>query len=236
MARYDSWFDKTMVTRKGEDVFEKLDNFAIKELRHHKLLWSSWGEDEIVCPVGNDDNMARGGVRYVSFSDAPRMRLFCLSLLWRAAVTRLRGFSTISLAQDRLEMIGRMLLSHSAEPFSFFPINLVQLTTKGGWHNQSPIKQTIDLEELGTPAKVSVYRFYFDGLIIRINDDLDDPVEGRYNGIGLGENAQQLVLTVPYEGSFQDGLIRQHILESIADEKRAAIVERIFASGRRSSD
>jgi len=233
VARYDSWFDKSIVTRKGEDIFEKLDDFAIKELRRHKLVWSSWGRDEVTCPVPNDDTTKWGGVRFISFSDPARLRLFCLSLLWRAAVTKLPGFSTITLSDDRRDLIRDMLLSENAAPIHCFPINLIQLTTRGGWHNQSPIKQFLDLKEFEAPTKIGVYRFYFDGLVIRINDELDDPVPDRHKGIGLGEATPQVVLTVPYEGSFQDGLISQHILEAARDDRKASMVERIFASGRR---
>lgn len=234
MARYDSWFDKTIVTRKGEDIFELLDDFAIKELRRHKLVWSSWGDDELLLPLSHQESSeSEGNWRYVEFSDPERMRLFCLSLLWRAAVTQQPGFDTITLSGERLEIIRSMLLSNRATPFNYFPINLVQLTTKGGWHNQTPIKQVVDYEEPdGTQSKVGVYRFYMDGFIIRINDDLEDPIKDRHKGVALGESQNQLVITIPYEGSFQNELINDHMLDAITDGQKAKIVERIFGARR----
>lgn len=229
IARYDSWFDKTIVTRKGEDIFEALDTFAIAELRRQKLVWSSWAEYENVCPIGSDRIDDQWGLRHVEFSDPERLRLFCLSLLWRAATTNLTGFSTITLPPSRLGLLTDMLLSNRATPFEHFPVHLIQLRTRGGWHNQSPIKQIKRFADAdGAEREMGTFRFYMDGLVIHIDDEVDDPVHWRFKGIALGEASKQTVLTMPFEKSFQDELITGHMMNTLQDDRHANTVARIF--------
>lgn len=229
ISRFDSWFDKTLVTRKGEDIFELLDAFAISELRRHRLVWSSWDETDICCPKSSERIDDQWGVRNIAFSNPSRMRLFCLSLLWRAAMTKLPGFDTIELRPKRLQLIGDMLLSNDPSPLEHFPVHLIQLRTLGGWHNQTPIKQTKRFMDVdGSEQKVGMYRFYMDGLVIHIDDELDDPVRWRFKGQALGETEEQMVLTMPFEQSFQENLINGHMLGTMSDTENAQTVERIF--------
>lgn len=228
VARYDSWFDKTLVTRKGEDVLADLDTFAIAELRRHKLVWSSWGGD-LYCPVESQSLNERWGVREVSFANPVKMRRFCLSLLWRAALTDTPGFSTVTLPDERIKLLTELVLSDTATEFDKFPVHLIQLRTQGGWHNQTPIKQTKQFHEAdGTEQAVGLFRFYMDGLIIHVEDELDDPVRWRYKGVALGESNPYLLMTMPFEGSFQDELITRHMLDAINDEQHSITVDRIF--------
>lgn len=232
IARYDSWFDKTLVTRQGEDVFERLDTFAIAELRRHYLVWSSWG-DKSKCPVESEEFDGEKGLRKVSFSDPVKMRRFCLSLLWRAAMTNLPGFSTVKISDVRMRLLTELVLSNDATPFEHFPVHLIQLITRGGWHNQTPIKQIREFEEQGEKREVGFFRFYMDGLIIHIEDEIDDPVQWRYKDVALGESKSNFVITLPYENSYQDRLITSHMLNAMSDEKHAAVVERIFANRKK---
>lgn len=232
-ARFDSWFDKTIVTRKGEDVFERLDAFAITELRRQKLVWSSWPDEESCCPVESEPMDEQWAMRHVEFSNPERMRLFCLSLLWRAATTELAGFTDVELPPPRLQILTDMLLSDRATPFEYFPVHLIQLRTRGGWHNQTPIKQFKRFPDGdGTERDIGTFRFYMDGLIIHIDDELDDPVHWRFKGIAVGESPKQVVLTMPFEGSFQDELITSHMLDAVSDELHAATIERIFGRNK----
>ncbi|MER9585376.1 hypothetical protein [Mesorhizobium sp. M0276] len=42
-TRHSSWYDNRLVTQAGEDILAKLDDWAIKELRKARLVWSDWG-------------------------------------------------------------------------------------------------------------------------------------------------------------------------------------------------
>ena len=89
-----SWYDTALVTSPGEEILRGLDDWAIRELRQHKLIWSSWGTD---IELNTADHVqlpldAMGwGCREIEVSEPARLRLFFLSLLWRAAASsRLR--------------------------------------------------------------------------------------------------------------------------------------------------
>jgi hypothetical protein len=41
--RWTSWYDTALVTEEGEAVLSELDNWAIAQLRSHRLVWSGWG-------------------------------------------------------------------------------------------------------------------------------------------------------------------------------------------------
>ena len=45
IKRWSSWYDPCLVTQAGEDILTEFDTWAIIELRKHKLVWSSWGEN-----------------------------------------------------------------------------------------------------------------------------------------------------------------------------------------------
>lgn len=226
--RYDSWFDKTIVTRKGEDILEAYDTFAIQELRNHKLVWSSWPSGELTLPSEEIEPIAEDwGLRRIRFKDPKRLRLFCLSLLWRAAVTTRFGFTTISLSKDRLEMLRSMVEKGNAEPFEHFPVSIIQLTTSDGWHISSPTKETKYFEDVdGMQRQIGLYRFFLDGLVIHIEDETDDPILHRYKGIALGENEEQLVMTRPFAGSHQEERINGLMQDAYSEH--SALIDRIF--------
>ncbi|AWB65462.1 hypothetical protein C2869_02980 [Saccharobesus litoralis] len=158
--RSDSWYDKSIVTREGEDVLSDLDSYAIKELRSWGLLWSS-------TTLRKRASNSLQEITVVEFQEPEKMRKFFLSLLWRASVSTLPEFREITLSQEKLERLRQILMGECSDDFSFFPIALVQLPTKGPVHNFVPIKQKIGKH------KKEIYRFYMDGLIAHIH--LSDP-------------------------------------------------------------
>ena len=44
---WSSWYDYEMVTQNGEDILTEFDTKAILELRKHKLVWSSFINNEL---------------------------------------------------------------------------------------------------------------------------------------------------------------------------------------------
>lgn len=141
------------------------------------------------------------------------LRLFFLSLLWRAAVTTHPGFATVNLRHERITQLREMLLSRSALPLTTFPIGLVQLHTDGGWHNASPTLRHVDYDG----AQVTTYRFYMDGLIAIINDEETDTEADRLGESGVGTSRRLFVMSRPFEGSHQEERINSIILDSMRD-------------------
>ncbi len=206
--RFSSWYDKRLVTEAGESILERIDDRGIALLRKYKLIWSGWGPmSRLISP---DDNVSDGGTqRVVTFdcrAEADEIRLFLLSILWRAAATDRPEFSEIELAEKDLEKLRAMVVQGATSPLYFFPSTLIQLSTIGLRHNHAPIAQTKwipavkDIKEREEP----IFRFYFDGLIVHFSRL--PPTENMELGLErfwVGGEEQLSVLTVPFHQSAQ---------------------------------
>jgi len=226
VRRWSSWYDPELVTHEGEKILEKLDTWAITEFQKNKLIWSSWGTDctlgSLHTPIGNSS----WGIREVKGIDPKRLRLFFLSLLWRAAATSRGEFADVQLPPEDLEQLRHMICSHDVEPISFYPVQLTQLSTIGIIHNHAPIADAkrIPSIELGTFTRsLQIYRFYFDGLIAHIHRHASD--DGTTSSLGnliVGAEETLIISTQTYEGSYQ-GENLAAIMANIIGSKEAYI-------------
>lgn len=220
VRRFDSWFDPSMVTRTGEDILTYYDDWAIKELRRLKLVWSAWGEAEA---LPTNDIEERTGLRHLESASAPRLRLFFLSLLWRAASTSLQGYR-LSLPDNQIEMLRKMIVNKDAAPSGFFPVVLTQLTTKGPWHNAGPRAMSLAPDDQTAP--IPFFRFYFEGLIAHIYDDVSGTFAEKLESLALSDDNYINVLTRPFEESAQHDWLQEVITVNVRNHYDE--VERIF--------
>lgn len=219
--RWTSWYDKNLVCEIGENHLSEIDNWAINELRKHKLVWSGWGNRKSI-----NYKKIKGvnfGFRVVSGIDNEKLRLFFLSVLWRAAASSLVEFSSIKITKKDLEQLRIMVLSKNINPLSFYPCQLIQLTTKGIVHNQAPIQSTIpildQMENDSLEKDLFVFRFYFDGLItnIYLNNQLNDNDVQKMSGIFVGAEECIMVTAVPFDKSLQKNRLSSVITKNIKD-------------------
>jgi hypothetical protein len=204
--RSSSWYDKHLVIAEGERILADYDDWAIKILRKHAMVWSGWGPRTSL----NDIEQLQGtpyGFRSVSGDDWKKLRVFFLSLLWRAAATNRPEFGEVKLSTAHLEQLRQMVLNGEPEPIDFYAISLTQLSTVGIRHNHAPIAFTKiihSLKEGQAAKKEPTFRFYLDGLIIHFSRlptkqnatrDLGQLVVGAEDTISL--------LTVEFEHSAQ---------------------------------
>lgn len=229
--RRDSWYDPDLVTRAGEDILARYDSWAIEELRRHRLVWSGWGGDQALA----DDEMLlvpglNGiGFRSIDTIDQRRLRLFLLSILWRAAVSKMHEFSEIRMLPNERRRLTRMVLDGRAEPFSFFPVMLFQLSSRGEVHNLSPIAQH-KRRDPTNPDKgtIPIFRFHFDGLIVHFHrKDRARDVEAM-GPMMVGRGKPLLVGLRPYDGSWQEGNLEE--LKAEAEERWPGKLARIYRS------
>jgi hypothetical protein len=227
-TRRDSWYDTALVTRSGEDVLAAYDDWAIRELRRHRLVWSGWGKDDELSEKEMMSLPGTGGVgvRKIEGIDGHRLRLFFLSILWRAAASSMHEFREVRMLPGERRRLARMILDQRATPLSFYPVMLFQLSTRGRFHNHSPIAQR-KLRDPSHPEKGSIpfFRFYFDGLIVHIHRK-DKPKEVAAMGPLMVGGRDVLAVTVrPFEGSWQEGNLGELIAEAEArwPEKLAKI-------------
>jgi len=199
---FTSWYDKKIVTRKGEDILADLDSYAVTTLRRHKLVWSGWDGGSRLDPglhrMFNDTQ----GFRKVLFEDAQRIRLFCLSLLWRWSVSTLPAAAEVDLPIGQQHQLRDMILASDAGDPSVFPIEFIQLSTRGEAQNMAPIAtmKSIHDFESSTEKTVSFYRFYFDGLAVHVGMS---PKSTALHTLVLGAETDFTLATVAYEDSFQ---------------------------------
>jgi hypothetical protein len=192
-----------LVIRAGEDLLSKYDNWGIRELRKHKLIWSSWGHArELEC---DNLHLVGDGVHgfRVVYADSTRLRLFFLSLLWRAAATTRPEFNEIGLNQTDLETLRSHLVAGTLPPPDFYPVLLTQLSTRGPPHNMTAIAQTKSLPDLGTgpQSDVEIFRFYFDGLVAHFHRP---PANSMTLGpLAVDGDKHCVITTVTFEGSWQ---------------------------------
>ncbi len=205
--RFDSWYDDRLVTEHGEDILRDLDTFAIQELRRLKLIWQAWGPMVSLCTPDTDFLPGSpNGMRRVIFHEPGKMRLFFLSLLWRAAASNRTEFKGINLRPSDYRRL-RACVRDSALPdnWAFFPVTLTQISTRGMHHIHSPmmqVKRSIKVDGYRSGSHL-ITRFFLDGLVVHVHH----PIEHRYiDGLWpmmVGPPEGTTVSTVTWEGSSQ---------------------------------
>lgn len=153
--RWSSWYDPKLVTAEGEAILRDLDAWAINELRRHKLVWSSWGDEAELRTPDHRVLLPDGGwgFREIEVSDPNMFRLFFLSLLWRAAASTIPDLDDVQLDDRDLQQLRDMILSGNAAPLTFYPILLMQLSTRGKPHNLTPFRRTVTEPDPNTEGR-----------------------------------------------------------------------------------
>lgn len=223
IRRWDSWYDTRLVTRKGEDLLTDLDTTAIQELRRLRLIWSGWentGIEDFHTPIKGTPF----GIRKIQDADSKSLRLFFLSLLWRAGASERREFAGVKLQVEHLEVLRTMVVEKNEQPIDFFNIQLTQLSTRGVIHNQTPfgdVKRIPNLERPGDFDVVPIFRFYFDGLIVHFHPPIEslsrDP-----STLILGSSDVLTVSTVTYEDSFQRRNLHTVMTDSLPPKRKGS--------------
>lgn len=206
--RWSSWYDPALVIEEGETILSEYDNWAIATLRKHKMVWSGWGPMQALSDVVPIPGVP-WGYRIIKSEDSDefkRLRLFFLSLLWRAAASDRKEFDEIVLPSDHLEILRKMVLDRVSEPLDFYPATLTQLSTLGVRHNQTPITITKNVPSMGgNPGwEEPAFRFFIDGLIIHFSRlSIEENAARDLSPMQVGCANRLTVSTVPYESSSQ---------------------------------
>jgi hypothetical protein len=208
LKRWSSWYDPRLVIQAGEDILTSYDTWAVAALRREKLVWSGWGDYRTLGLLHHRIGDSQWGVRKIEAIDGKKLRLFLLSLLWRAAATSLPEFDTVKLPEDDLENLRNLLCQGDPGPSTFYPVQLTQISTIGVIHNHAPLADIKSVPILGADTfqsvPVPIFRFYFDGLIVHF--DRRQLAQGDVSALGnmiVGQEENFLVTTQTYEDSYQ---------------------------------
>jgi hypothetical protein len=206
VRRWDSWYDDQLVTLQGEKLLTDLDTWAIAAMRKHRRVWSGGQGADSLAGHFTPLSGSPWGIRRVNGLDTRRLRLFFMSLLWRAAATSRPEFHEVSVPDADLEQLRHMILSGSSDPAGYYQVTLTQLSTKGVIQNMPPIAQYKEVRSTvpGLPHRLErIFRFYLDGLIahVRLPEGTMDQEE--LGAMVLGACDEVVISTVTYERSFQ---------------------------------
>lgn len=219
--RPTSWYDRELVTRSGEDILADLDSFAATELRKARLVWSGWEKETVlkdnIFQYPDSDQL----VRLVPDLDALKLRVFFLSLLWRAAASEMPQYANIKLQECELEKLRLMVLNRNPYPLSLFPVHLTQMITRGARHNLGPLEMNtpMDFGSGNGALMLNSYRFYFDGLIANIHTNVSERFHAEASAIYVGGDSIVIANCIKFEDSFQASNMIQHGCEAFMNHQ-----------------
>lgn len=196
----DSWYDLKLVTQAGEDILSDIDSRGIDELRRLRLIWSGMDGQEPTTNWSLDEGPS---IREVHITNSTVLRIFFLSLLWRAGATKLDHFRHVQLTSDEIEDLRSRVLAQEPGPADDFPILLYQLT-EGPAHNRVPLlEEEVQPNTTGDQSeqRVTYVRFYFDGLIARIYLKSRQELPEYYSKICIQDNKDFIVFVHKFEAS-----------------------------------
>lgn len=212
VRRFTSWFDDEMVIRRGEDFLSDIDSRAIDELRKHKLVWSGWGGSKVLnCNTQQFYSKDNEGFRIISNVNTKLLRIYFLSLLWRALSTKRKEFSHVKNIGVDVDKLRTVILTGEDGGAAFHPVILHQMNTRGVTHNFTPIIEELIIPESdqGPELKLEIYRFYMQGLMAHIYPEIDEATASRLGGLPLGAGDDVFVFTRPFNSSAQMSRMKQ---------------------------
>ncbi|MGQ5313402.1 hypothetical protein ACULMH_07200 [Xanthomonas arboricola pv. corylina] len=175
-------------------------------LREHKLVWSGWSGAVELGDLHTKFS-EHLGIREVTL-DTKKLRLFFLSLLWRAAASELHEFKDVVLPPKDVELLRKILVGQEEPSPDFYPVQLTQISTKGLMHNQAPYPDITYIPDIGNedaePYPMRTIRFYFDGLIAHFATELPpSQIASDLGNIVVGTEPTVVLSTVTFEDSMQ---------------------------------
>jgi hypothetical protein len=201
LKRWTSWYDSNLVTRAGEDILAHHDDWGVEFLRRNRLVWNSWGQG---TPPALDDDVGYWRHRIIGDVEIARLRMFAISLLWRAAASTLPEFAAIQIPPDHLEKLRIALLTGSPPEEKFYPSTFTLFSTKGDDHIWAPEALNIpEYNDNGTQiGEIPIFRFFMNGFNILFKNS-GDYAGWTGKGLGVNDDGNLVIQTFPFENSRQ---------------------------------
>jgi hypothetical protein len=166
-------YDKTIVIAEGEKVFDEWDNYAAELLINQKHEFE---------PLSSNGNLA--GYQFKKY-DYKKLKLFCLSVLWRASVSRHDFFKKVNLGIHE-EKIRKTLLSGDPQGSGWYSVCIAK------WSDNETHSGMMD-PFMERYFGVNYYRFYIGNYIVYFK--VDKRIAGeKFRGIQLMPNSPLIVV------------------------------------------
>ncbi len=185
IRRWSGWYDSKLVCQRGEDILARYDDYGYKTLEMAGLLVR--GDRPRLALVAEN-------VVTIPSVDIGLFRLFGLSLLWRAAISKLPAFKDIQLPERAIGSLREAVLTSDPGKPNYHPIWLScfdQVDTE----NVSPYHLDFESEKFA--------RFFLDGVIMYIGYSTNSALVADFGNIFVGNSNNIHVVVVPYAGSDQ---------------------------------
>jgi hypothetical protein len=215
--QYDSWYDPNLVIRLGEDILERIDDAAYKELHKSKLIWKSWESQSELNLIETAGQGVLVGLRDIEGLDQQSLGRFVVSVLWRAGSSNISAMKDFSASALTLEHARQVTLGREDFDPAMFPIRIFQYVTKGPIHNLAPMNHEVVYPD---GRQESFFRIFSNGVFFHVVDVENSPGfnldAGRWY---LGNNLVLAVLGLKFDGSSQGNLVSRiysHYVSSTA--------------------
>lgn len=198
----DACRDDHLMTAKGEKITADYDDAAIRLFRKHRLTYATRRNKDTL--EIEDTGLVPYTIIDLQTKDINYIKLFALSLLWRAAASKREEFANVTLEADEQEELRLAVASYDAKDPSFFPCLFMVFD-----HATELVKINPYMVQ---PQTDEFYRFFLDGVVCYISKKSRLPDGSNFGLWKVGASSDLHILVLPSEGSFQDRVGREGVL------------------------
>lgn len=192
IKRFTGWYDSSILSQEGEALIARYDDAATKTFLN--AGWTYRRRRHPDLPEVLVDNFSANQLYTIDNVDTDLVKLFGLSLLWRAAVSSLETFNSIRLKEDFLEDLRlRILAGEAGKPLDI-PVYFSLFDGS---------------EELTRVAPTAInnhpfYRFFLDGVVCYVGRGRANMFSRRVPTLMVGAEPGKLsAICIPSQGSAQ---------------------------------
>jgi hypothetical protein len=188
-------YDETMVTQDGENLFKPWDDYAIQILLKNENAF--------------EPRTDRGGDRgwILSEYEYSPLKLFALSVLWRAHTSTRQEFAKVQLGPHESTIKGSLLKNEPGTPEEYSVVIVKWIDEGFGAVFMDPFRETYE--------GVNFYRIYCGRYVLYIKVDQRPTCEA-FRPVQLGATKQLTVIGRKLKTSKEWPLMQKLVLESVS--------------------
>lgn len=190
IKRQTGWYDTAILGSRGERHISKFDDAAAKCFIDGSYLYRTRRDPNDLDIIRGDFHP--GSVIEVENVDTAKIRLFALSLLWRAAVSELSSMQEVKVRAQNIEEIGKRIFSETPGSPRQFAVYFCVFDSGEELPKVAPFR----------PGAHPFYRFFLDGVVAYVCPRKSLVAAPRYGRLLVGtENDRFPMLCLPSIGS-----------------------------------